>query len=662
MPAQIADLRAKVSLEGADKAKKDLAELRGGTGGGGIMGLADSFKQGLGAVTGFMAGFAGFQIAGDAVGFVKDQLLDVLQAGMDQQKVMAQTSAVIKSTGGAAHISASQVGELSDHMAQLTGISDDQVQSMVNVLLTFTNLKGNIPQVTQTVLDVATAMHEDLQSAAVQVGKALNDPATGMTALQRIGVTFTQSQKDAAAQMEKTGNMAGAQAIVLKELTKEFGGSAKAAGETLPGQLARLNVSFDQAKEKIALAVIPTIQKLVDQYIMPLADWLGAHLPAAIQATTNFLDNVLVPSINKFMSSPMVQTIEGWAQALATKLDPQLSQKTPTAADTTVKAFKKVSAQALGTGNTLSGPFVAHVQISINKLDNLTDALNGGHTNTKNIGVSPAILKVNDNLAKMDKALDDNAKHIDANKDQIPAWEGALTGAAGKWDGLSQNVHGATSKLGEFADAIKSRFAAMQPTMLGGLAGMTLGLKGWGFNFDKIWQGIWQALTAPVSIALHTVEGMATMAQDALAGNWDAVKKDWERSFKQILGDVEQFVGGIRKAVGGLPSWLTGASNLPFFQGAGGARFNGRASGGSISGPFVGAERGPELLLTPGLYNAMPGSYVVNAQQTQQLLSGGGKSGPTYNVTVYGADHNSAMQIAREVHAEVRRRELLNRF
>src|SRR5690242_12874318 len=104
---QVADLKAKIAIDGASQAKKDLAELKGGGGasGGGILGLADSFKSGLGAVTGFLTGFAGFKLAGDAVGFLKDQMLDTLQAGMDQQQVMAQTAAVIKSTGGAAGVS-----------------------------------------------------------------------------------------------------------------------------------------------------------------------------------------------------------------------------------------------------------------------------------------------------------------------------------------------------------------------------------------------------------------------------------------------------------------------------------------------------------------------------------------------------------------------------
>ncbi len=110
MPATIADLRGRISIDGVSQAKKDLSDLKGSSGGGGMLGLTDSFKTGLGAVTGFMAGFAGFQIAGDALGFVKDQLGDLIQVGMTQQQVEAQTAAAIKSTGGAAGFTVGQIG------------------------------------------------------------------------------------------------------------------------------------------------------------------------------------------------------------------------------------------------------------------------------------------------------------------------------------------------------------------------------------------------------------------------------------------------------------------------------------------------------------------------------------------------------------------------
>jgi hypothetical protein len=71
----------------------------------------------------------------------------------------------------------------------------------------------------------------DLKGSAVQLGKALNDPIAGVGALSRVGVTFTETQKDMIKTMVEAGNVAGAQTLILDELGKEFGGSAKALAD-----------------------------------------------------------------------------------------------------------------------------------------------------------------------------------------------------------------------------------------------------------------------------------------------------------------------------------------------------------------------------------------------------------------------------------------------
>jgi hypothetical protein len=77
--------------------------------------------------------------------------------------------------------------------------------------------------------------------AAIQLGKALNDPTQGVSALSRVGVSFTDVQKDMIKKLQESGDMMGAQRIILGELEKQFGGTAEAVGKTLPGALDRLD-------------------------------------------------------------------------------------------------------------------------------------------------------------------------------------------------------------------------------------------------------------------------------------------------------------------------------------------------------------------------------------------------------------------------------------
>lgn len=78
-------------------------------------------------------------------------------------------------------------------------------------------------------LDMATAMNgglkpsaEQLSNQAIQLGKALNDPIIGMGALRKVGVAFTEAQKEQIKTLQESGDLMGAQKIILNELGNEF--------------------------------------------------------------------------------------------------------------------------------------------------------------------------------------------------------------------------------------------------------------------------------------------------------------------------------------------------------------------------------------------------------------------------------------------------------
>ena len=217
----------------------------------------------------------------------------------DSQRVMAQTRAVLKSTGGEAGVTAKHVTELATSLSHMSGIDDETVQASENLLLTFTNVKnfvhgqfvGTFDEATRAIADVATAMASrsggelDLQSATLQVGKALQDPVRGMTALRRVGVNFSQSQQDLVKHLVDTGHTLDAQRIILKELHKEFGGSAEAAGNTLPGALNKLNNAFDEAMGKMVATAAPALTSIIDG-LLEVSNFLGdvfAHKKTSVR-------------------------------------------------------------------------------------------------------------------------------------------------------------------------------------------------------------------------------------------------------------------------------------------------------------------------------------------------------------------------------------------
>jgi phage-related protein len=188
----------------------------------------------------------------------------------DAQKVMAQTEAVLKSTGSAANVTADQVSSLAESLMKKSGVDDEAIQSGENMLLTFTRIRNEVGegndifnQATEATLDLSVAMGKDMQSSAILVGKALNDPIKGMSALSKAGIQFTEEQKDTIKAMVASGNAMGAQKMILKELETQFGGSAEAAGETFSGQINIAKQTALNFAGDIVGRLIPVLQDLV---------------------------------------------------------------------------------------------------------------------------------------------------------------------------------------------------------------------------------------------------------------------------------------------------------------------------------------------------------------------------------------------------------------
>lgn len=184
-----------------------------------------------------------------ALGIAKT-IQTVIANTVEQERVIAQLDQTLRSTGRYTEELSQQMQDFASSLQGVTTYGDEAVIASQALLLTFTRIGGDtFTRAQKAILDVATAMGQDLQSATLQVGKALNDPILGMTALSRSGIQFTESQKEVVKQLVETGREAEAQAIILAELETQFGGSAAAAKNTLGGALQSLKNAFGDLLE-----------------------------------------------------------------------------------------------------------------------------------------------------------------------------------------------------------------------------------------------------------------------------------------------------------------------------------------------------------------------------------------------------------------------------
>ena len=200
-----------------------------------------------------------------AAGFGIAAVKAVTDAYIRQENAIAQLDARLRSTGNTVGFTSKQLQNFASQLQGVTKFGDEAIIEMQSLLLTFTKIGGEtFPQATEAILNVSTAMGQDLQTAAIQVGKALNDPVAGIGALSRSGIQFTDVQKDMIKEMVALGDTAGAQTIILKELETQFGGAARAAKDTLGGALQSAENDIGDLAESIGGILAPTIAELAD--------------------------------------------------------------------------------------------------------------------------------------------------------------------------------------------------------------------------------------------------------------------------------------------------------------------------------------------------------------------------------------------------------------
>ena len=193
-----------------------------------------------------------------------------VRAFSEQQVAVAKLNQTLRSTSFSARLSSRELQGLAANLQRLTGIGDETIISMQGVLLTFTKIKGDVfKDATEAIIDVSVAMGQDLQQSAIQVGKALNDPIIGVSALSRVGIQFTDSQKQLIKQFVKTNQVAKAQRIILDELNVQFGGTAANLDST-SFAMKRVKAAFGDFLETGGGKLAPQIERVANV----LADFL----------------------------------------------------------------------------------------------------------------------------------------------------------------------------------------------------------------------------------------------------------------------------------------------------------------------------------------------------------------------------------------------------
>ncbi|MCW2065069.1 UNVERIFIED_ORG: putative nucleic acid-binding Zn-ribbon protein [Stenotrophomonas maltophilia] len=197
-------------------------------------------------------------LAAGAVAFVGlnrvvDGIKAIIKEGSDAEQEVAQLDAAIASAGRQAEFTAAKLLALGKSLQ--TGLFDDgQVNSAMVRMLSYTNIVGEqFPAAMQITIDQAQRLGISLEQSAETVGKALQTPSKAMEGLSKQGFTLSDSQKRLIKELEATGRVAEAQAIILDLLAESYGGAAAAAKVgTIAGLWKEATDRFKDWKQEVA--------------------------------------------------------------------------------------------------------------------------------------------------------------------------------------------------------------------------------------------------------------------------------------------------------------------------------------------------------------------------------------------------------------------------
>ena len=277
MPVLDVGINPAGAVTGANQVNKSLKDI------GAVAGTTEKKFSGMATkLQGLLAGIA-----------ASYALKTMISNTVESEQAFLRLETVIKSTGGMAGKTASDLAQMSSQLQNITTFGDEAIQRMQAILLTFRNIKGDqFDEATMAVLNLSAALGMDLQTTALQLGKALNDPILGLTALRRVGIQFEVSQEALIKKFVETNDLASAQKVMLKELEVQFGGTAVALRGSLGGALSGFKNALGDLFEMNKVEGFSNLRNEIERFtavlqteeVRKFADALGGVVIGSVSA------------------------------------------------------------------------------------------------------------------------------------------------------------------------------------------------------------------------------------------------------------------------------------------------------------------------------------------------------------------------------------------
>jgi len=211
--------------------------------------------------------------AAAAAAYAVKLAVDGVKAAIEDEAAQLRLANALKNVTGATQAQISAVEEQILKTSLATGVADDQLRPALQRLATATGSVTKSQDLLNLALDISAATGKSVESVSNALGKAYEGNTSSLT---RLGVGLSAAEI-------KTLGLQG----TVKQLAETFGGAATVQANTFEGQIARLKVGFDEAKESIGAALLPTLQRLLDYFINTVIPKFIQFKDAALKPVTD---------------------------------------------------------------------------------------------------------------------------------------------------------------------------------------------------------------------------------------------------------------------------------------------------------------------------------------------------------------------------------------
>ena len=261
-------------------------------------------QGGLKGLTKTLGGIAAGLAAAFSVRAVTNFAKESLAVAEAASTAQARLEAVAEATdvfGDATSEVTDRIGEFAEQQEMLIAVDANVIKGVQGQLLAFKDLSssadeagGTFDRVTMAAFDMASAGFGAAESNARNLGRAMEDPAKNLNILERSGVMFTEQQQDQIKAMQESGDLLGAQAMVLEAVEGRFEGVAEATADASD----QLELAGKNIKQNFGDALLPVFNELV-QGLLPVFEEIGEVLGETVTEMQPMLTGLveLIPDL-----------------------------------------------------------------------------------------------------------------------------------------------------------------------------------------------------------------------------------------------------------------------------------------------------------------------------------------------------------------------------